>query len=229
MTVPPNRGKLAEKLLDVTAEVFAEKGFHAASMRDIARRLGCTPAALYYHAESKEELLFKIAHEAFRRVLEPLETPTFQALTPPDQLRFIIHNHLFHFTRNLNLMKVLAHDAHHLNGQHYEIIQNMKRNYVNLVIRVLTELHPEARQLSPATLRWSALALFGMLNWIYTWFRQDDLEHIDQYAEHLYFIFLDGFYRIQDNQSMFQPFFESFKHLSSPSSQRGGLHESHPD
>ena len=42
-----------DEVLDAAAAVFAEKGFHAATTRDIADRLGLLPGSLYYYVESK--------------------------------------------------------------------------------------------------------------------------------------------------------------------------------
>lgn len=190
----PSRSQLGQRILQVSAEVFAQKGFHAASMRDIARRLRCTPAALYYHADNKEDLLYRIASTAFEKVLEPLSKPSFQSLPVLEQLRFIIHNHLRHFAQNLNLMKVLAHESHHLHGRHYQVIQKMQRSYVNLVIEVLNRINVDSSiKKDVDSLRWNALSLFGMMNWIYTWFREKDIAEIDVYAEHVYSLFLHGF------------------------------------
>ena len=200
----PPRGRIAERILDAAAEIFAEQGFHAASMRTLARRLQCTPAALYYHAENKEDLLFKIARTAFENLLEPLTTPAFQTLPPTEQLRFLIHHHLQLFARNLNLMKVLAHEAHHLHGPRRQTIQSMKRSYVQLTTEILRKLTAGLDPpVTAESLRWSALSLFGMMNWIYTWFRRRDIERIEEYADHVYFLFLDGLYRLAGDLERF--------------------------
>ncbi len=198
-----NAPPLRFRILKTAAEVFAEKGYHGASMRDIASKLQCTPAALYYHAKNKEDLLFKIAYEAFHQVLSPLKQPSFQNLPPLEQLRFLIHNHLHHFAQNLALMKVLAHDGQYLEGEHFNIIQNMKREYVQLVEDILRKMNPENIIIPQESVRWGALALFGMLNWIYTWFKPEDIENIELYAEHVFFTFLDGWYRLPQNRKHF--------------------------
>src|SRR5919109_2003429 len=56
----------ARRLLVAAVEAFAERGYHATTTRDIAGRAGMSPAALYIHYKTKEELLFqisKVGHE----------------------------------------------------------------------------------------------------------------------------------------------------------------------
>src|ERR1051325_5900462 len=62
-----------EFILRTSARIFAEKGFHSTSMRDIARATGVSLAGLYYYCKSKEELLFLIQDHCFGRVCERLE------------------------------------------------------------------------------------------------------------------------------------------------------------
>ena len=49
-----------KEILHTSARVFAEKGFHNASVRDISRETGVSLAGLYYYFQTKEELLFLI-------------------------------------------------------------------------------------------------------------------------------------------------------------------------
>ncbi|PLX37050.1 MAG: hypothetical protein C0606_11060 [Hyphomicrobiales bacterium] len=52
-------------ILDVAAELFARDGFSAVSMRDLAREVGLTPAALYYHFPDKETLYTEVLRSVF--------------------------------------------------------------------------------------------------------------------------------------------------------------------
>ena len=57
------------RLLEAAVTAFAEKGFHATTTRDIAAAAGMSPAALYVHHKSKEELLHLISREGHSEVL----------------------------------------------------------------------------------------------------------------------------------------------------------------
>ena len=76
-----------EFILRTSARIFAEKGYHSTSMRDISRETEVSLAGLYYYCHSKEELLFLIQDNCFGRVLERLERRLVETPDPADKLR----------------------------------------------------------------------------------------------------------------------------------------------
>ncbi|MGW2900811.1 TetR/AcrR family transcriptional regulator [Streptomyces sp. NPDC001212] len=64
----------ARRLLVAAVEAFAERGYHATTTRDIAGRAGMSPAALYIHYRTKEELLHRISRIGHEKALEILRT-----------------------------------------------------------------------------------------------------------------------------------------------------------
>ena len=76
---PANR---RQDLLDAAARLFARQGFHAASMRDIARAVGMLPGSLYYHFASKDALLLAVYAEGVRRIAERVDAAVASAATP---------------------------------------------------------------------------------------------------------------------------------------------------
>jgi AcrR family transcriptional regulator len=59
----------ARRLLVAAVEAFAERGYHATTTRDIAGRAGMSPAALYIHYKTKEELLHRISRIGHEKAL----------------------------------------------------------------------------------------------------------------------------------------------------------------
>ncbi|MFF8953167.1 TetR/AcrR family transcriptional regulator [Streptomyces sp. NPDC014940] len=64
----------ARRLLVAAVEAFAERGYHATTTRDIASRAGMSPAALYIHYKTKEELLHRISRIGHDKALDILRT-----------------------------------------------------------------------------------------------------------------------------------------------------------
>src|SRR3979411_2911103 len=60
-------------ILDHATEVFCEKGYEGASMRDLSRATGMSLAGLYYYFESKERLLFLIQKHTFSTIVQRLK------------------------------------------------------------------------------------------------------------------------------------------------------------
>lgn len=76
----------ARRLLVAAVEAFAERGYHATTTRDIAGRAGMSPAALYIHYKTKEELLHRISRIGHDRALEILRTAARREGTAAERL-----------------------------------------------------------------------------------------------------------------------------------------------
>ncbi len=182
-----------ERLLDVAAQVFAEKGYHAASIRDIARTAAVSLSGLYYYFRSKEELLFMVQDRCFRTVLADLERRLEGVEDPEEKLRTLVHNHVRFFARNMAAMRVLSHEYDSLEGEYREKIRSLRRRYSDICTEILRELRRSTGGADAVPLGVVTFALFGMMNWIYTWYRPDRNVPVDRLAEHLYKLFVGGF------------------------------------
>src|SRR5437763_13459811 len=98
-------------VLKTAATIFAEKGYHSTSIRDIARATKMSLSGLYYYFNSKEELLFLIQDYCFGTVLEDCNRLLKDVDDPVRRLKLLIENHLHYFVNNMNEMKVLSHEA----------------------------------------------------------------------------------------------------------------------
>ena len=85
--------RLAE-ILDYATEVFAEKGYEGASMRDLSRLSGISLAGLYYYFESKEKLLYFIQQHTFTTIIERLAGAPGGRDDPEARIRIFVHNHV---------------------------------------------------------------------------------------------------------------------------------------
>ena len=168
---PPLRkyDRRLQEILRYATEVFCEKGFAAASIRDISRASGTSLAGLYYYFKSKEHLLYLIQQEAFSSLLAGLEKKLERVSDPELALRTFIENHLEHFVGNPKQAQVLSHESDTLKGPYQAEITALKRKYYRQCLLLVEQLK-EARQLRAMNSRLAVLSLFGMMNWIYTWY-----------------------------------------------------------
>jgi AcrR family transcriptional regulator len=158
--------RLAEILTHAT-DVFCEKGYEGASMRDLSRASGMSLAGLYYYFESKERLLFLIQKHTFSTIVQRLKARLEAVRDPEQQIRIFILNHLEYFLANPASMKVLSHEADALKNGFASEVAAIKREYYRICVGLLEELKRD-RGLQFST-RIAVLSLFGMMNWIYTW------------------------------------------------------------
>ena len=185
-----------EFILRTSARIFAEKGYHSTSMRDISRATEVSLAGLYYYCKSKEELLFLIQDNCFGRVHERLLERLRETSDPVAKLRLVIENHLSFFAANMAEMKVLSHEADSLAGEMHEHVTGRKQQYTRLVRRILSEVQAARGRHSAASkpdLTVATYALFGMMNWIYNWYDPRGKLSVADLVDNLARLFLSGF------------------------------------
>ena len=158
--------RLAEILTHAT-EVFCEKGYEGASMRDLSRESGMSLAGLYYYFESKERLLYLIQKHTFTTIVQRLKARLETVADAEERIRIFILNHLEYFLANQAAMKVLSHEDEVLKNDFGSQVAAIKREYYRICVGLLDDLKRE-RGLQFST-RIAVLSLFGMMNWIYTW------------------------------------------------------------
>ena len=124
------QSKYDQKLVHVlktSARVFANKGYHSTSMRDISRATKMSLSGLYYYFKSKEELLFLIQDYCFSTVIDDCHRLLAGVDDPVRRLKLLIENHLNYFVHNMSEMKVLSHEGESLAGDRYQHVANKKK------------------------------------------------------------------------------------------------------
>jgi AcrR family transcriptional regulator len=182
-----------ERLLKAAAEVFAEKGYHHASIRDLSKRTGVSLSGLYYYFESKEELLYMIQDRSLRKVLAELKRKLEGVEEPEEKLRILVHNHLDFFARNMASMRVLTHEYEALQGGYRKRIRDMRLKYSDLCQDILRDVRRFSGAGDIVPLNVATFALFGMMNWTHAWYRPGSNVPVERLADHLYRLFVSGF------------------------------------
>ncbi|MGW7008567.1 TetR/AcrR family transcriptional regulator [Streptomyces sp. NPDC054933] len=117
----------ARRLVIAAVEAFAERGYHATTTRDIAGRAGMSPAALYIHYKTKEELLYQISSVGHRRSLTLLRQAAESGGTPADRLgtavRSFVRWHAEHHTTG----RVVQYELGALGPEHHTEIVELRR------------------------------------------------------------------------------------------------------
>jgi AcrR family transcriptional regulator len=175
-------------LLNSAVNVFADKGFHATSMREISRESGMSLAGIYHYVTGKTELLYLIQDRCFSQVIAGARNAVANELTPAERLRAFIRHHIEFFAAHMAEMKVLSHEEEELTGTRRAQVRNQKREYVDLLTELLEQVSPAGVNRQVA-----AYALFGMMNWIYTWYKPTGPVPPDRLADDLTHLFLNGF------------------------------------
>jgi AcrR family transcriptional regulator len=186
--------KYDKRLADVLAvatQVFADQGYDRASIRMVAEQARISVAGLYYYVSSKEELLFLVQFHAFDQLIQKFRAESQGLEDPVDRLRLLIRNHLERFLGNLAELVVCSREMDRLVGDYRRQIEDKHREYFGLALAIFRELasrDPETR-VDP---RMAALAMFGSINWVHTWYRPETGPPAAQMTDDLLRLFLQG-------------------------------------
>ncbi|MFG3260103.1 TetR/AcrR family transcriptional regulator [Streptomyces sp. NPDC048172] len=176
----------ARRLLLGAVEAFAERGFHATTTRDIAGRAGMSPAALYIHYKTKEELLHhisRVGHESSVRILEEAtagDRTAAERLT--SAVRAFVRWHAEHHTT----ARVVQYELAALSEPHLAEIVVLRRRSEEILREVLRD-GTEAGEFAVTDLRGTTLAMMSLCIDVARWFSPDGRRTPDElgvfYAE----------------------------------------------
>ena len=151
-------------ILDAACDVFARRGYHVATIREIAGAARLSLAGLYHYVGGKDELLFLVLDRALDTMLWGLDQALARGRTPESRLLALIRAHLeFGFTHTAAL-RVVNRDWDLLAEPRRAEIAAKRRAYIERGLRVLAELDPHRR--SGDELYSATNLLLGMLNGI---------------------------------------------------------------
>jgi len=180
-----------ETILEAAAQIFSEKGFHAASMQDIARSVNLQKASLYHHVSSKQEILLELLDRALDILIEQIGAVVSQSGSPEAKLHQAMQVYLQILTDQRGLSAVLLFEHRSLNDE-LKFRHLPRRDRFEALWRSLIQEGVDAGVFVCEDPAQATRALLGVMNWTLTWYRDDGpftaREIADQYAS----LFLNG-------------------------------------
>jgi AcrR family transcriptional regulator len=178
-------GKRRQEILDAAAAIFAEKGYEATSIQDIAEAVDILKGSLYYYVNSKEDLLFEVIEEVHEAGLANMKLQQAQddATAPLDRLRRMVIDHVTYNSRNIEKIAVFFHDFRSLTDERKAHIIG-ERDLYDRRLRDILEAGKKTGEICPGLdVKLASFALLGMMNWVYHWFRPGGPATPEQVAE----------------------------------------------
>jgi AcrR family transcriptional regulator len=158
-------------ILRAAAEVFAEKSFGLASIRDIAAHARISFPRIYYYLRNKEELLYLISKRAFEQLYNRAETQIAGVQDAEAKLKLFITAHIEYQLDNVAEMKVLIREAGSLSGRNATQITRQMREYSNLCRRIIEQVaETHGATMDRETSRILTSLVFGAMNSVFGWY-----------------------------------------------------------
>jgi AcrR family transcriptional regulator len=171
-----------DDILDTAAQVFRKKGFHGASMSDIAEALGVQKASLYHHVKSKQEILLALLDRALDMLADHISTIASENIPPDRKLRKMIRGYLSALADNADLSAVLLFEHRSLDKKTHTRHVPHRDKFEALWRDVLNEgVRSKVFQLKDVNL--AVRALMGVMNWTLTWYQPNGEKSIEQIAD----------------------------------------------
>ena len=171
-----------DDILDAAAQVFRQKGFHGASMSDIASALDVQKASLYHHVKSKQEILLALLDRALIMLTEHIASIAAQAVPADQKLRQMIRGYLSALSENTDLTAVLLFEHRSLDKKSHSRHVPQRDTFEALWRDVINEgVKSKVFDLKDTGL--AVRALMGVMNWTLTWYHPDGGKSIEQIAD----------------------------------------------
>lgn len=164
-------GSTSERILDAAAELFREKGFHAATTRELANRLNVQQASLYHHVSKKEDLLHRICNQTMDAFLADLPATLEKTEEGRQRVRAFIDAHLRTVHRYPDRTGVIVSEFKALSGPHFSEISRKQEDYSRILESVLKSARARGALRTDISIKVIRLALLNILNWTPRWFR----------------------------------------------------------
>jgi len=183
-----------EAILESAAQVIRQKGFHGASMADIAEAVQLQKASLYHHFSSKQDILLELLERALEMVTNGMARVMAQDVPADEKLRLAMRSYLKTLSEQGDLVSVLLMEHRSLD------IENQSRHIPNRdrfenMWRDLIQEGVETGVFQCEDIPMTARGLMGVMNWTITWYRPNGKLSIEEIADHFANVFMNGLKR----------------------------------
>jgi AcrR family transcriptional regulator len=180
-----------EDILEASALIFSKKGYHAASMQDIARAVNLQKASLYHYFSGKQEILLALLERGLDLLFFRLEEIISKPLSPDEKLRLAMISYLETLAEYQNLAAVLILEHRSLDEEkrvpHIERRDQFERLWRDLIQEGIDKGIFYCT--SPSL---TGRGILGVLNWTVTWYQADGPSSANEIAVQYADLFING-------------------------------------
>jgi TetR/AcrR family transcriptional regulator, cholesterol catabolism regulator len=181
-----------DDIVSAAAKVFQTKGYHAATVRDIAEAVGILKGSLYHHFESKEALLYLVVKEPIAQMFQTISAIAEADFTATEKIRRAILAHLEAFDRHYPHLFVYLREREAVKRRFREMIGFSPKEYERCWQQIIREGVEKREFRRDLDIQVTSYGLLGMLNWAYKWYDPQGRLSVQQVAEQFTSLALAG-------------------------------------
>ena len=125
------------QILEAAIKVFAEQGFHKATISQVAREAGVADGTIYLYFKNKEDILVNFFGYKTKQVFGRFREEVDKADNARDKLRLLIKRHLEEFQRDRNMAVLYQTETRRFSRMCEEQIREMSKLYLDLVSEIV--------------------------------------------------------------------------------------------
>lgn len=180
-----------EDILLAAAQIISQKGFHAASMQDIADAVCLQKASLYHHVSSKQEILLALLDQALDLLIEQMQEVLDRPVQADEKLHAAMQTYLLTLLEHRDLAVVLLLEHRSLEPE-YRSRHIPRRDRLESMWRQVIQEGLDSQAFNYQDPAFTARSVLGALNWTITWYRPDGSLTPQEISDRLVNLFLAG-------------------------------------
>jgi|LNFM01.1.fsa_nt_gb AcrR family transcriptional regulator len=184
-----------QAILQHAARLFASRGFPGTSMNELAAAAGISKALLYHYYEDKYQLLVAIAEGHIDRLTALVEEVHAQPQAAEARLRRLIARFVEEYAHAHAHHQVLVQDIKYLDDDDEQRIRAKERTVVSAFAQAIAAVHPALAVTKIE--KPLAMLFFGMINWMFTWFREGGALDYDDMSRLVTDFVIGGLQRVE--------------------------------
>lgn len=190
-----NYSEKRQNILSRAAELFAQDGFQISTLKQVANVCGVSKSYIYHYFETKEDILFTICNDHAQSLSDALSEITSRSSDAEDQFREFIKRFIEIAANSRDEQMVLSNDLKFLPDDKRKVISKLESEIVDQLAELFKRLNPTLVK-HKSLQHPSALLLFGMIIWTFTWYKKSGSLSPHQLGEFIANLFLNGLIRI---------------------------------
>lgn len=174
---------LRQKIIDTALTLFEEHGYHGVSVNDIIEKAQTSKGGFYHYFKTKDELLFVIHDTFITYALKNAKLANSTYSSPTEKLRAIVTGFVKVFDLYKAHIAVFYQEYNYLNSPYKEKIYDKRKQFKQIIMDTVAEGIKLGEFRESLSVEITGMAILGMVNWTYMWYKQSGEKSIDEIGE----------------------------------------------
>ncbi|WP_096198936.1 TetR/AcrR family transcriptional regulator [Bacillus sp. FJAT-45350] len=172
-----------ERITETALLLFEENGFHAVTVDKIVKESGTSKGGFYHNFKSKDELLYTVHDSFITYVLDKAQDAYERFDTPAERLYETVKSFVMMFDMYRPHVTVFYQEGLYLGPDSFQAIKQKRDRYKEMMFKVVKEGIDQGEFRPEIPVPIMSMAIFGMINWTYKWYKSEGQYSIEEIAE----------------------------------------------